>query len=64
MRCTLVINDWEMRDDFFDYLKSNTEPTLDLNDKLCPIDNMMFKFRDGESDILLECHYDKSLTAN
>lgn len=64
MKCTLVISDWELKDDFFDYLKSNTDPVLDINDKLCPIDNMEFDYEHEEPRVVLDCHYDKYLTAN
>lgn len=65
MKCTLVISDWEMTDDkFFDYMKNNREPVLDINDKMCPVDNLTFNYEYGEPYIVLECHYDENLIAN
>ena len=56
MKCTLVISDWEMKDNFFDYLKGGGTISIDINDKKCLVDRIGIEYLNNEPCMKLICH--------
>lgn len=64
MKCTLVISDWEMRDDFFDFLKDSENGVLIVNDKRCQLDDVRITYQRGTPIMGVNCHALKEPSAN
>lgn len=64
MKCTLVISDWEMNNDFLDYLSNAVgTPILSINERDCLVDSVRVTYADNkEGYMMVECH--RALNAN